>query len=375
MTVEIKKLEFDHPGLKTGWERLHAHSADSSVVQGWDWADCWWRTYGGDRTSWVLGAYRDGELVGIAPLAKNLNPTRYFGFLGLQTIWFVGSGRTKARGVLSEYLDFIVRDGSKDECARALLGYLAGDTGWDEIILDNISAESGTVALLERYARDYGLKYEVVDKTPTILIKLPASWDEYLQSISSNLRYRINRGRKEFTSHGGEYHLVENEAQLSGAMADLEKLHQHRWEGKGQDGAFASQHWKSFHTLLVPRLFDKGMVKLSFLKLDGQAVAANYNFACNGKIHFFQSGMIPHENKHIRLGLILHSYCIEEAIREGYKEYDFLKISSSGPGYKEMWGNYSRDLLTIRITRKTIKEYAYMLSSNIKKHLKKILAS
>ena len=99
-------------------------------------------------------------------------------------------------------------------------------------------------------------------------------------------------------------------------------------------------------------------------------MAANYNFVLGGKVHFFQSGMVQHENKHLRLGLILHSYCIEEAIREGLTEYDFLKVGQAGAEYKDMWGNCSRDLLDIRISRASRKEAVLQGVMNLMKSLK-----
>ena len=242
---------------------------------------------------------------------------------------------------------------------------MANDSSWDEIILENISAESDTTSLLQRFAEGYGLNFKIINRTPSILIKLPESWDEYVKSISSSLRYKINRGRKEFGKLGGTYHLVKEESELPQAIAELERLHQYRWKSKGKQGAFSSHEWKTFHQKLMLLLLNKGRLKLSFLKLDDQVVAVNYNFAFDQKIHFFQSGLIPHQNKHVRLGLLLHSYCIEEAINEEYKEYDFLKIGTSGPGYKEMWGNYSRDLLTIRMSRKSNKESIYSLLDGV----------
>ena len=110
----------------------------------------------------------------------------------------------------------------------------------------------------------------------------------------------------------------------------------------------------------------------SSLKLKGKNVAANYSFAFDHKVHFFQSGMIPHKNKHIRLGLLLHSYCIEDAIKEGYKEYDFLKIGAKGADYKKIWENYSRDLIEIRISKCSYKENIYRLLTRIFYFLRKI---
>ena len=360
MVIEIRPYS-ELLSLRDEWERLILNSYNPSITQSWEWMKTWWDVYGEERKLLVLCGYKDGKLVGIAPLSVGKERTSYFKGLKYKTVWFLGSGRTKARGVLSEYIDFVIEQGNEEDFINGFLRYMSDYSSWDEIILDNISVESTSPRLLKRYAERYGFKFNIVDRTPSILIKLPELWNEYLKSISSSLRYKIKRGRKEFSKLGGRYHLIKKKSELPKTFADLGRLHQHRWRSKGIAGAFSSTEWKTFHQRLIPMLFDKGWLKLSFLRLNGQTVAVNYNFAFNKQIHFFQSGLIPHENKHVRLGLLLHSYCIEEAINEGYEEYDFLQTGASGPGYKGMWGNCSRDLLTIRIARKSAKEKLYSL--------------
>lgn len=358
MVIEIRQYS-ELLSLRDKWERLILNSCNPSIPQSWEWMKTWWDVYGNERKLLVLCGYQDGKLVGIAPLSVGRKRTSYFTCLKYKTIWFLGSGKTKARGVVSDYLDFIVNKGNEGSCIKGFLGYLSNHISWDEIILENISTESASPVLLQRFAQEYGLKLSIVSRTPSILIKLPKSWDEYLKSISGSLRYKIKRGRKEFTKLGGTYGFVEKKSELSEVVEALERLHQYRWSSKGIAGAFSSHEWKTFHMKLIPLLFDKGYLKLSYLGFGNEIVAVHYGFSFNNRFHFFQSGMIPHQNKYVRLGLLLHSYAIEEAIKEGYKEYDFLQIGASGPGYKRMWGNYSRDLLTIRIYKQSNKEKLY----------------
>lgn len=358
MVIEIRPYS-ELLSLRDEWERLILSSYNPSITQSWEWMKTWWDVYGKERKLLVLCAYQDDTLVGIAPLSIGRERTSHFKCLKYKTIWFLGSGKTKDRGVVSDYLDFIVEKGNEKRCIKGFLEYLSNHIGWDEIILENISAESDSLGLLQRFAKEYGLNYNIINETPTILIKLPKSWDEYLKSTSGSLRYKIKRGRKEFAKLGGTYGFVEKKSELYKVVEALERLHQYRWSSKGIAGAFSSPEWKTFHMKLIPLLFDKGYLNLSYLGFGNEIVAVHYGFSFNNRLHFFQSGMIPHQNKHVRLGLLLHSYCIEEAIKEGCKEYDFLQIGASGPGYKTMWGNYSRDLLTIRIYKQSNKEKLY----------------
>ncbi|MBN2436909.1 MAG: GNAT family N-acetyltransferase [Spirochaetes bacterium] len=356
MIFKIENNDLGFINLKNEWSQLLSCSFSPSITQSWEWMHTWWDIYGKERDLLIFLGYQNGNLVGIAPLSVIRKRIPYYKIFKYKTVWFLGSGQTRARGVISDYLDLIVKQGDEEQFIDGLLQYMSKYQDWDEIILENISTEAASAWLLEKFSKKYRLKFKIIDRTPSILIKLPDSWDEYFRSISSSTRYKIKRGRKEFKKLGGTYRRINAENELQQAFTDLEKLHQHRWDSKGIAGAFSSREWKSFHKKLMPLLLRKKQLRLSFLYLNNKPVAANYNFAFNEKIYSYQSGMIPHENKHIRLGFILHSYCIEESIKEGFREYDFLKIGASGAGYKSMWANNLRDLLTLRISRNSKKD-------------------
>lgn len=373
MNLEIKVEKYCIKGLYHEWEDILNSSASASIVQSCSWMHTWWDIYGPERKLFVVCGYKGGELIGIAPLSIGKEGTKYFKIIKFQTANLLGSGNTRARGVLSDYLDFIIKTGFEDEFIDGFLKFIKNENGWDEIILEHISEKSLLPGICRKYADKYNLNYSVTDERPCVLIKLPNSWDAFLKGLSSSTRYKINRGRKELNKIGGEYRVIKSESELSDAFQHLERLHQYRWNTKGMPGSFSSPEWRKFHKHLMKLLLPKGELKLSFIEIDNEPVAANYNFSYNDKIHFFQSGLIPHENKHIRLGLLLHSFCIEEAIQEKYKEYDFLSVGASGPGYKSMWGNHTRMLKTIRISKKSNKEAVYSLFKLSKVQIKKII--
>lgn len=351
--------------LKSGWNELLRKTAVRAVTQTWEWMYTWWEIYGNERELCIFVVYENNEIIGIAPFSVSRKPTRHFKLLRYKTMWFLGSGKVTGRNVTSEYLDLIICKGKEEAFVDALLEWMSHYSKWDEIIIDNISSESSIPDLLKLSAIRHSLNFQIRNRAPSILIHLPDSWEKYLKSIGSNLRYKIKRGRKEFEKLGGTYYLVKEQSKLSSAFHDLETLHQHRWENKGEPGAFSDPKWKAFHEKFIALAFKNKWLKLSFLQLNKKPIAANYSFVFDKKVHFFQSGMIANRNKHIRPGLLLHSYSIEEAIGEGNMEYDFLKVGRLDSGYKAMWGNYSRDLLELRISKCSNRENIYRLLTRI----------
>lgn len=372
--MEIKIVQ-DASGLQRigiQWQDLLFSSWVPSITRSWEWMKTWHDVYGKNKRLFLVCGYKGDSLIGIAPFALEAERKMYFGCLPFRTLAFLGSGRVRGRGVTSDYLDFIISEGNENYFFEGLESLLKGWKDWDEIILSNVVDDSPSVPLLEKLCRKAGLLIEVIERAPSILVKLPSSWEEFLKSISGHLRYKITRGRREFSKIGGSYHLVKDNNELSKAFAALERLHQARWQSKEMPGAFSCPVWKSFHERLIPQMFNKGWIKMATLRLGTEIVAVNYNFAFNKRIHFFQSGVIPHDNKHVRLGVILHSFCIEEAIDEGFVEYDFLKIGRHGAGYKGEWENFRRDLIDVRISRKSAKEVVYRHLRGIRNGVSKL---
>jgi CelD/BcsL family acetyltransferase involved in cellulose biosynthesis len=365
-------------GLKGEWNALLLESCNPAIVQTWEWMKTWWDVYGDGKELRIACARIENALVGLAPFAIDGQKRRHFKILPYRSMWLLGSGRTAGRGVASDYLDLIVRKGCEEEFTKAIVEFLLGSAEWEEVVLANVDENSVVLRHLKRLCARHGLDCTLTNRAPSMLVRLPRTWDEFLESIPGGLRYKITRGRREFAKAGGEYHLVADASQLPGVFAELESLHQERWQSRGVAGAFSCKSWKSFHEKLLPLVLENGWLKMSYLRLAGKTVAVNYNFAFGGKIHFFQSGVVPHENKHIRLGLLLHSFCIEEAIREGFVEYDFLKVGGSGAGYKDMWANHARDLVDVRISRNTAKEKTLVYltkAAHAAKQLKRKLAA
>lgn len=346
--------------LRGAWSDLYEQSQSPSITQSWEWMKTWWDVYGRGRKLFLVTGYVDNVLIGIAPLTVPSKKTKRLILFNFKTLWMMGNGPTCERNVVSDYNGFIIKKGEEQKFVRGLVLFLKRLPKWDDIVIESLDGEGAVAKYLVEAALESGLILERLSELPSLLIKLDRSWEVFLESLGKNLRYQIRRGRRELEQL--DYHVgyVENEDEVEAGFARLEKLHQARWQSKNMPGAFASPAWREFHKRLLPRVFDKGWVKLWLLRIEGRDYAALYNFEVGGRIHFFQAGLVAHENRHIRPGLLLHSFAIQDAINRGMLEYDFLRIGGRvDSSYKRIWANYERKLIDLRIARKTAKEIGY----------------
>jgi CelD/BcsL family acetyltransferase involved in cellulose biosynthesis len=93
--------------------------------------------------------------------------------------------------------------------------------------------------------------------------------------------------------------------------------------------------WSAFKTLL----------RLYALLINDRILAVYYGFLSKGRAYYYLSGFEPEFEKY-SLGTLIVGHGIEETIREGANEFDFLRGQEA---YKYKWGaqdrfNYRRQL-------------------------------
>jgi CelD/BcsL family acetyltransferase involved in cellulose biosynthesis len=356
LQTDVIQNEDEFDALESEWNPLLSKSCSSSVTLTWHWLRTWWEVYREGRQLRVITVRENGRLIGAAPLLLRAKFWRYYRALPFRRMELLASGEAPGRQICSDYIDWIAETGRETEVASAVLDCLCGElrNEWDELCLPDISEESPNLAALEKEAIRRRLKFEVLKREPCSLIRLPDSWEEFLESVSSGLRYKIRRGQRELAQLGGRYHVIERYDEIEAAMEILIGLHQQRWTEKGKPGAFASPQRRSFHQTFIPIALREGWLRLGVLYANREPIGAMYNFQYNGKVYFYQSGITVPDNNHLRPGLLMHSFEIEAAIESGCVEYDFLKRGRSE--YKDTWANHERNLLYVRIAKQGPKE-------------------
>ena len=107
-------------------------------------------------------------------------------------------------------------------------------------------------------------------------------------------------------------------------MAEFFALHAARWdELRGRlDDPRARRCRRSTRDFAAAAL-ERGWLRLSFLEVEGTAVAALYGWRIGGRYAYFQAGFDT-AWADASVGLVLMAHTVREAIEEGADEYDLL---------------------------------------------------
>ena len=349
------------------WDRL----AGEVPFRGWRWLSAWWRNYGPDdaqraRTQLFVPCLFDDadRLVGVAPwYLDHHGPQGY-------TLRMLGSGE-----VCSDYLSVLCQPHMEYAVTQALADYLTDDglaagpdrPHWDLLQLDGIDAEDTAMAHLLRHLADRGCTVHRRDALSCWRLELPATWDEYLQTLSKNYRKQVRRLQRNVLDSGrAVLHSVEKSEDLPRAVDVLIDLHQRRWAALGKPGCFASQRFAAFHYEVVPQLLHAGQLQLHWLELDGRPAAAEYDLAAGGVIYAYQSGIDP-DLIGEQPGRLVTLATLRRAIEHGFRAYDFLRGDEP---YKARFGAAVRPNFAVRVvpdrTSAQLRHQLWQAGDNVK---------
>jgi CelD/BcsL family acetyltransferase involved in cellulose biosynthesis len=291
----------------------------------WEWADAWWRVYGGERPL-VLTGCRDehGNLVAILPL--------YVAARGpVRMLRFIGHGP-------ADQLGPVCAPEHRRDVADALLRLLAERPGrWNVMLGERLAPAEGWTGML-------GATVVHREESPTLLVG-GRNFDEFLASRSKNFREQVRRrARKLAREHDVAFRLSDPD-RLDADLETLFRLHDARWSGSEDATSAFDGSRQEFHSAFARSALGRGWLRLWVLEVDGQAVAAWYGFRFAQIDWYYQSGRDPLWERQ-SVGFVLLAHTIAAAFDDGMLEYRLLR---GGEGYKDRFASDDPGLETVAL--------------------------
>ncbi|MBI2859750.1 MAG: GNAT family N-acetyltransferase [Chloroflexi bacterium] len=323
---KVSPAEFD--SVSPAWSQLLRDRPDCPVFLTPQWQRTWWENFGTGNP--LLIAVREGDsLAGVAPLMRTETG-----------ISLLGSSD------VCDYLDIVAAPGGEQGACQALAGYLL-QLPWQSLDFFSLHAESVARRHFLPAARASGLavQEELEDVCPQR--ELPATWEEYLASLSAGQRHELKRKMRRMASESGvAWETVTGGQGLDKDMDDFFRLFLDSREAKGE---FLTPQMKRYFRSLVEMTARYGWLRLFFLKVSGERIASAIAFDYGNTYYLYNSGYDKRFSG-FAVGLLLKAKCIEAAIAAGKKRFDFLRGREP---YKYDLGGIDREVYRCRITRGT----------------------
>ncbi len=170
-------------------------------------------------------------------------------------------------------------------------------------------------------ALGYTLSMEESDRSP--FVPLPASWDAYLEALGTKRRHELRRKARRAGEAltGLSFRVVATREELARDFPAFVRLHRASHADKRD---FMDDRMAGFFRAMAEAFCDAGWLRLAFLSAGGRDVAVALQIAWRGSLMLYNSGFDP-QAREASPGLVLVAHCIEDAIRLGMREYDFLR--------------------------------------------------
>jgi CelD/BcsL family acetyltransferase involved in cellulose biosynthesis len=327
------------PALAEEWNALLATSEPSTPFLRYEYLRAWWQGRGGgewpqaDLT--LVLARQNGQLVGIAPLFRAVNPQ------GRPALFLLGSR------AISDYLDVITAPAARAPFLAALLDFLNTPhlPAWEMLDWYNLLEDSPSIPVLQAEAQRRGWSWEIqnIDHAPHV--PLPGDFETYLASLDKKQRHEIRRKMRRAAEgdHRVRWYIVRERERLEAEGEAFLNLMAH----SAEKAAFLTPAMRAQMRLILQAAFDGGWLQLAFLEIDGEKAAAYLNFDYANRIWVYNSGLNP-DFRELSPGWVLLAHLLQWANENGRAEFDFMRGDEE---YKYRFGGIDRLVQRLTLTR------------------------
>jgi len=316
--------------LKADWQQLLSVSPVQSAFLTWEWLYAWWKINHENRELWIIAAWRDSQLVAIAPLMIETRSSV------IRVLTNIGTPQADVCG-------FIHASGDQQVVDILIEHISANKSQWDILELNELRKDWFTKHAVSEKLANAGL-LTITSDNPHYYIELQGgSWDKYSERLAKKFRHNLRRAIR----------LAE----------EIGPVTLHHYQGKEVD-------WDVFKTIIeinknshYPRLAnspneqalirevlhsmaDDQRLVLYILAVNNQPVAYEYGFRNGTQFEDWRSGFdttsLP---SNLSIGKALAMKVVQACITAEFTEIDFLRGDEA---YKLEWRPLARDFTQIR---------------------------
>jgi CelD/BcsL family acetyltransferase involved in cellulose biosynthesis len=338
--IDVDNLEWfvvtDEAGFRTlapEWSGLARSIAEPSVFTSPEWIGAWWSRFGAGRRLHVVGARRDGRLVGLAPMCTRHGPG------GARIREFLGSEEADLGAVLLAP--------GEEALAAPLAGAVLDRRGWDLLDLWCVADGSPTAAGIRTALGASGTGHEVTTQTINPVLDLrPDDWDAGASRSMVKDLYRQRRvlGRQDKL----EVVFPAGDAEVEAALADLRAFHAVRWGQQGEISRLQLPDYWAWVRAITLTASTAGWLYMPRLMLGDRLLATGLFFLYGRRCFYWMGAHDADFARHSPNGLLILAM-IEHLRVTGVA--DVLDFGRGDEWYKLRWTQTSYPLLRVMAWR------------------------
>jgi CelD/BcsL family acetyltransferase involved in cellulose biosynthesis len=309
--TEVQRLDALRE-LEQEWARLFEEARGVTPFLHPAWLLSWCEAFGIERVCAAI--VRDspkGRLLAVLPCHDPEGDPRGLALLG---------------GDLSDHRGPVMRAGEEEAAGTALFAWT--ESRHSRAVFDDLPGDHpwASAPLREGWARALACVCPVVS--------LRDSVEQWTERLPHGLRRNLRRYGARLEQLGCWERRVADEGNVADVIEAFITLHGARWHAHGEAGVLDTAAVQRFHRISAPRLQRAGLLRLHAWALDGRIVAVQHVLVNGIRACAYLAGYDP-AFAPLSIGTVLIAAAVEHAIREGCREFDFLRGVEP---YKYAWG-------------------------------------
>jgi CelD/BcsL family acetyltransferase involved in cellulose biosynthesis len=318
MRVEVITAERDLVAMRDEWFSLWRRCPYATPFQMPEWLIPWWRFFG--KGAMRVVAVRDGgALVGLFPFCICDAPNR---------LLLMGEG-------ISDYLDILVDPGRGGDAMPCMFDFLRQSrAAWEYAELRELRRESPLLTT----ALPQGFLGDTAPSSVCPVISLPPTVETFTAGLSKVQRRTVRRTMKNIEKIYRVSMATAREGEVEEYLQDFFRLHESRWRALSLPGVLSDARIREFHRQAASGFLGREILRLYSLRFNGRVAASIYALRGNDRMYAYLGGFDP-ALKELSPGMVALYLVIEDSIRMGIREFDFLRGEEP---YKYVWGAVNR---------------------------------
>ncbi|MFQ5499365.1 MAG: GNAT family N-acetyltransferase [Candidatus Zixiibacteriota bacterium] len=328
--------------LECAWDELAKASDVDHAFMRHLWFTEWIRAYQVEKGLAIGTLWRDGLLVGAAPVCRH---RLSFRGVPVRALTFLSSGITPRCGFLVAETDLVA----------PLVAGLFGCPKWDICFTPNMEFDLEStrqyVSILD--GRRKKTPHQIVDGLRSPYMSLTGSWDDYFANLSKKRQKYLDRMccRRLGKAESHEVIRIDNSKQYESFLPIMFDVSSRSWKSEEGSHLALSQPSGRLMANFTPKALDAALARIYLLRVDGKVVGFEYLLSCRGSyclircdydegFRYFSPG------SNLRIAILKDSFADQSAI-----VYD---LGGDDYEYKLEWTNKVRRHITITAAGPTL---------------------
>jgi len=363
-------------------ETTTSHKTDLPCFMAWEWLNQWLQTYQDFiiELNVICILYND-ETIAIAPFYICIN--KAWGNT-TKTLSLMATNEPEHCEIASEFIDVAYSTKHKQKIIELLTAHLI------HLVESVESAESVELNRITQYSfkdlHKNSLMFLICQKAkPQMLAyKEQISGYQFVTNIDNHSHYSasflkkkkriLNRYYKMSNAKDCQFIIAKSKTVALELYEQLVQLHQKRWQKKDKAGVFSDDYFYTFHKNFIKQSFEKGMVVLSAIQIEGKIISVNYSIKWHNTLYFYQSGIDETYKPNLSPGLLNHLLLIDYCEKQHIQQYNLLK-STKKDDYKSQFAQLSDELIDITMLLPSKLNLFWFVLDRVKQVLKRLRRS